>query len=42
MNKDMCVLCGEGIINIPVGAIILKDNYYYSVGGRIKHGETDI
>lgn len=51
--KDMCVLCGEGIINIRVGAIILKDNkvlmvknnkdnYYYSVGGRIKHGETAI
>ena len=48
---DMCVPCGEGIINIRVGAIILKDNcflmvrnhlsdYFYSVGGRIKFGET--
>ena len=47
----MCVRCGEGVINIRVGAIIIKDNkvlmvrnnrddYYYSVGGRIKFGET--
>lgn len=51
MNKDMCVRCGEGVINVRVGAIILKDNqvlmvknnrddYYYSVGGRIQFGET--
>lgn len=51
MNKDMCVTCGEGILNIRVGAIIMKDgkilmagneraNYLYSVGGRIKFGET--
>ncbi|MGB4609932.1 MAG: NUDIX domain-containing protein [Saccharofermentanales bacterium] len=50
-NKDMCVHCGEGVINIRVGAIIIKDNkvlmvkndrdnYYYSVGGRIQFGET--
>ena len=48
---DMCVPCGEGIINIRVGAIIQKDgcflmvrnhlsDYFYSVGGRIKFGET--
>ena len=48
---DMCVPCGDGIINIRVGAIILRDGrflmvrnhlseYYYSVGGRIKFGET--
>ncbi len=48
---DMCVSCGDGIVNIRVGAIILKDgrflmvrnqisDYYYSVGGRIKFGET--
>ena len=48
---DMSVSCGEGIINIRVGAIILKDgcflmvrnhlsDYFYSVGGRIKFGET--
>ena len=53
MNKDMCVRCDEGVINIRVGAIIIKDNkvlmvknnkdnYYYSVGGRIKFGETAI
>ena len=51
MNKDMCVSCGDGILNIRVGAIIMKDgkilmvgneraNYLYSVGGRIKFGET--
>ena len=51
MNKDMCVRCGEGVINIRVGAIILRDgkvlmvknsrdDYYYSVGGRIRFGET--
>ena len=47
----MCVPCEEGIINIRVGAIILKEDrflmvrndqadYIYSVGGRIKFGET--
>lgn len=47
----MCVPCDKGYINIRVGAIILKDDrflmvrndkmdYYYSVGGRIKFGET--
>lgn len=51
MNKDMCVPCNDGILNIRVGAIIMKDgkilmvgnerdNYLYSVGGRIKFGET--
>lgn len=50
-NKDMCVACDEGILNIRVGAIIMKDgkilmtgneraDYLYSVGGRIKFGET--
>ena len=51
MNKDMCVACDDGILNIRVGAIIIKDgkflmvgnertNYLYTVGGRIKFGET--
>ena len=50
MNKDMCVACGDGILNIRAGAIIMKDgkllmvgndrDYLYSVGGRIKFGET--
>lgn len=51
MNKDMSVQCGDGLINIRVGAIIMKDgkllmvgnqrsDYLYSVGGRIKFGET--
>ena len=51
MNKDICVVCDDGILNIRVGAIIIKDekvlmvgneraNYLYSVGGRIKFGET--
>lgn len=52
MNLDMCVPCGEGLINLRVGAIIMKQGkilmvgnrvrpgYLYSVGGRIKFGET--
>lgn len=51
MNSDMTVSCDDGIINIRVGAIIMKDgkilmvgndknDYLYSVGGRIKFGET--
>ncbi len=47
----MCVPCDGGLLNIRVGAIIMKDgmllmvgneraNYLYSVGGRIKFGET--
>ena len=50
MNKDMCVACGDGFLNIRAGAIIMKDgkllmvgndrDYLYSVGGRLKFGET--
>ncbi len=50
MNKDMCVVCDDGILNIRAGAIIMKDgkllmvgndrSYLYSVGGRLKFGET--
>ena len=51
MNKDMTVPCEGGIINIRVGAIIIRNgkilmvgndrvDYLYSVGGRIKFGET--
>ncbi|MDY4969921.1 MAG: NUDIX domain-containing protein [Lachnospiraceae bacterium] len=52
MNKDMTVPCENGLINLRVGAIIMKDGqilmagnkirpeYLYSVGGRIKFGET--
>ena len=46
----MCVACDDGILNIRVGAIIMKDGkllmvsndreYLYSVGGRVKFGET--
>ena len=47
---DITVLCGQGIVNIRVGAIILNGDkilmasnsdvdYLYSVGGRIKFGE---
>jgi len=50
-SPDMCVPCGDGIINIRVGAVIIKDgrflmvksdafDYVYSVGGRVKFGET--
>ena len=52
MSQDMCIPCGEGLINIRVGAIIMQDGnilmvgnrkrpeYLYSVGGRIQFGET--
>lgn len=51
MKQDMCVACEDGMLNLRVGAIIMKDgkilmvgneraNYLYSVGGRIKFGET--
>ena len=51
MRPDMCIPCGEGFVNIRVGAIIQKDgkllmvgnedvDYLYSVGGRIQFGET--
>ena len=48
--KDMCVPCGEGLVNIRAGALIMKEGkllmvessrgYLYSVGGRIQMGET--
>ncbi len=50
MNKDMSVVCDNGILNIRSGAIIMIDgkllmvtnnrDYLYSVGGRLKFGET--
>ena len=51
MNIDMTVPCADGIINIRVGAIIMKNgkllmvggdgpDYLVSVGGRVKFGET--
>lgn len=50
MSTDMCVPCADGVVNIRVGALIAKDGkilmvescrrYLYSVGGRIKVGET--
>ena len=50
-GPDLCVPCGDGILNIRVGAIIVRNgkvlmvksefgDYCYSVGGRIKFGET--
>ena len=50
-GPDMTVRCGDGFISMRVGAIIVKDgkflmvrndeqDYYYSVGGRIRFGET--
>lgn len=50
-GKDMTVPCADGFLNIRVGAIIMKNgkflmvgnersDYLYSVGGRIKFGET--
>lgn len=51
IGPDMCVPCGDGLLNIRVGAIIIRDgkaltvksqfgDYCYSVGGRIQFGET--
>ncbi|MBQ9198051.1 MAG: NUDIX domain-containing protein [Clostridia bacterium] len=51
MSSDMTVACDGGLINLRVGAIIIKDgrflmvgnersDYLYSVGGRIRFGET--
>ena len=33
MNKDICVRCGEGVVNIRVGAIIIKDNKILKASG---------
>lgn len=51
MPQNMTVPCDDGIINVRVGAIIMKngrflmasnerEDYLYSVGGRIHFGET--
>ena len=51
MSQDMTVSCAGGLINLRVGAIILRNGrflmvgnrrseYLYSVGGRIQFGET--
>ena len=51
MNSDLCIPFHEGLVNLRVGAIIQKDgkllmvgneraDYLYSVGGRIRFGET--
>lgn len=51
MNHDLCVKTEDGVLNIRVGAIIMKGerflmvendifDHMYSVGGRIKFGET--
>lgn len=51
MGSDLCIDWDGGVVNIRVGAIILKDgkflmvsnpgtDYLYSVGGRIQFGES--
>ena len=52
MSQDLTLPCEDGLVNLRVGAIILKDGkflmvgnrrqsrYLYSVGGRIQFGET--
>lgn len=35
MNKDMCVACDDGILNIRVGAIIMKDGKILMVDDEI-------
>lgn len=50
-NNDITIAVGSGLVNVRVGAIIIKNgkilmvgndrfDYYYSVGGRIKMGES--
>ncbi len=50
-QNDICVPVGDGVVNVRVGAIIMKNgrilmvtnesvDYYYSVGGRIRLGES--
>ena len=50
-GKDLTVLADEGVLNIRVGAIIMRGrrvlmasnervDYLYSVGGRVRFGET--
>ena len=51
MGRDITVPCGDGLVNVRVGAVIMKDgqflmvgndrsDYLYSVGGRVQFGET--
>ena len=51
MGRDLCIDYDGGVLNIRVGAIIMKNgrflmvgnrkhDYLYSVGGRIQFGET--
>ena len=51
MGRDITVRLDDSVVNVRVGAIIIKgscvlmmknsrDDWYYSVGGRIKVGET--
>lgn len=52
VGNDITIPCDNGLVNLRVGAIIMKDgkflmvgnkrpaSYLYSVGGRIKFGET--
>lgn len=51
MSEDLTLKAEEGLLNVRVGAIIMKDgrfliagndfnDYLYSVGGRVKYGET--
>lgn len=51
MDKDLTLPAGEGFLNVRVGAVIIRDgkilmagndrsDYLYSVGGRIRFGET--
>lgn len=49
LGPDMCVPCGDGLLNLRVGAIIIRNGkvlmvksaqgYCYSIGGRIRFGE---
>ncbi|MBQ8966537.1 NUDIX domain-containing protein [Ruminococcus sp.] len=51
MGEDMTLPCGEGLVSVRVGAIIMREgrlllagndnsDYLYTVGGRVKIGEN--
>lgn len=51
MKQDLTLPCGDGLVTIRVGAVIIKngrllmagndrEDYLYSVGGRVQFGET--
>lgn len=42
MNKDMCVVCDDGILNIRAGAIIRKDGKLLLIRWLFRNGYAEI